>query len=88
MGLALYTAGMGIVARLPLHSHSSVHTQQCSCCVELLQMWGLVQVLRFEDQPSACLGVTFAPWDPQLLIFAEVVHRIYVTGSVTTYQVA
>ena len=40
-----------------------------------------MQVLRFEDQPSACLPVTFAPWDPQLLIFAEAVHRIYITGS-------
>ena len=40
-----------------------------------------MQVLRFEDQPSACLPVSFAPWDPQLLIFAEAVHRVYITGS-------
>lgn len=45
-----------------------------------------MQVLRFEDHPTACLPVTFAPWDPQLLIFAEESSRVYITGgaSLTT----
>ena len=40
-----------------------------------------MQVFRFEDQPCACLPVSFAPWDPQLLIFAEAEYRVYITGS-------
>lgn len=40
-----------------------------------------VQVLRFEDHPTPCLAVAFAPWDPQLLVFCEDKHRVYVTGK-------
>ncbi|KAA6424201.1 MAG: hypothetical protein FRX49_06160 [Trebouxia sp. A1-2] len=38
------------------------------------------QVIRFEDHPCSCLAVSFAPWDPQLLVFAEARFRVYITG--------
>ncbi|KAL0047594.1 hypothetical protein WJX82_007383 [Trebouxia sp. C0006] len=37
------------------------------------------QVIRFEDHPFSCLAVSFAPWDPQLLVFAEARFRVYIT---------
>ncbi|DBA91082.1 TPA: hypothetical protein ACH3X1_016047 [Trebouxia sp. C0004] len=37
------------------------------------------QVVRFEDHPCSCLAVSFAPWDPQLLVFAEARFRVYIT---------
>ena len=40
-----------------------------------------MQVLRFEDHPTPCLAVAFAPWDAQLLVFAEEAYRIYITGQ-------
>jgi len=41
-------------------------------------------VVRFEDHPCSCLAVSFAPWDPQLLVFAEARFRVYVTGQLQT----
>ena len=49
------------------------------CVSELLLL--PIQVLRFEDHPTPCLAVTFAPWDPQLLIFAEDSARVYIKGA-------
>ena len=45
-----------------------------------------MQVLRFEDMPTACLPVTFAPWDPQLLVFAEEQSRVYITGRAKFHE--
>ena len=50
------------------------------------RVWDPMQVLRFEDQPTACLPVTFAPWDPQLLIFAEELSRVYITGRASFHE--
>ena len=46
--------------------------------IQVVPSW--LQLMRFEDHPCSCLAVSFAPWDPQLLVFAEAKIRVYITG--------